>query len=141
MKTFPSFVAGTLLACLALLSQAAPADEGYGPKNKQVIACVRKALKGDKIDYRVVTQQSDTYAAASKGDILYVFSSRRLNVMTDFHPGLTKRLSSLRTSYRQTRSALSSSVESRMATRSLLALVVISMHSPTADCMIVLMKS
>ena len=68
------------LACLAHLITAAPADEGYGDKNQQIVNCVKRSLKGKNIDYRVVTQKSNTFASASKGDILYVHLTKCSNI-------------------------------------------------------------
>ena len=76
MKFDRSILAGTILSCLPWQIATAPATGKNGTDAAAVIACARKALKGDNIDYRLVTAQSDTYASASKGDILYEWHIR-----------------------------------------------------------------
>ena len=72
---FSRFIVALWLACLAHLIATAPADEGYGDKNQKIVNCAKRSLKGKNIDYRIVTQRSNTFASASKGDILYVYTT------------------------------------------------------------------
>ncbi|MCJ1269577.1 hypothetical protein MMC22_009469 [Lobaria immixta] len=65
MKLYSSSIAGVLLICFAQLIAVAPTQN-----NAALNACVEHALVGKNVKGRIVTPSSDTYAAASAGNVL-----------------------------------------------------------------------